>query len=127
MIGVVEAVRAVDTSSIDAELEQGQVPDGRIWPQERGIAVDWDQLVADQRAFVAARQANIPGTPTSLHRQAPVAKLHLDESGALQAEAVLGMAKEGVQKVRRRGLGKNPDKESSYYSVKAPKRGSTED
>lgn len=133
MVSMVDAVRRIDVSSIERELQaKGEsVPDGRIWPEGRGIEVDWRALVEQQKAFLEARRTSVPGVDVEGQRERRRARMEEKQETRKrqteEARRIVAAGKEGRQLFRRRGVGKRPDEEGVYYAVRRRKRGVGDD
>ncbi|KNZ52910.1 hypothetical protein VP01_33g3 [Puccinia sorghi] len=116
MLGMVDSVKEFEFGEEErAEDGKRMMADGRIWPTDESMPIDWDHLVQTQEAFLASRQTNLPGPKASR----PTHPSSIPNSSS-QSLAALQMATQGLHFVTRRGLGSQPHQENSFYVAKLP-------
>ncbi|KAA1098318.1 hypothetical protein PGT21_033219 [Puccinia graminis f. sp. tritici] len=121
MLAMVDSVKDFEPTAEDLKTKNGyEIPDGRIWPTDESLPIDWEALVQKQEDFIRSRQINIPGST-----KPNVGSGHSSETGSSKADSTgegvtLEMATEDIHTVRRRGLGQQPQNENIFYVAKLP-------
>ncbi|KAI7942444.1 hypothetical protein MJO28_012471 [Puccinia striiformis f. sp. tritici] len=126
MLAMVDSVKHFEPTEDLKINNHDEILDGRIWPTDESLPIDWESLVQNQEKFLRSRKNNIPGS-THLNENIKPGTSHPTEIrasssnlGFTEQEDALSMATEGVHIVRRRGLGQQPQNENLFYVARQP-------
>jgi hypothetical protein len=121
MLAMVDSVKDFDPSADDLKTKNGyEIPDGRIWPTDESLPIDWEALVQQQEDFIKSRQINIPGSTKPKVVSGHSSEIDSSRADSAQEDVTLEMASEDLHTVRRRGLGQQPQNENIFYVAKLP-------
>ncbi|PLW39501.1 hypothetical protein PCANC_16786 [Puccinia coronata f. sp. avenae] len=113
MLATVNSVKDFEPSKELKTFKMDKIPDGRIWPEQESLNVDWENLIQQQENFLKSRSNNLPVT----HGSNQVASASSEDSSE-QQPLILKMATNGVHTIQRKGLGNQPLKENLFYVAK---------
>ncbi|OAV93423.1 hypothetical protein PTTG_01588 [Puccinia triticina 1-1 BBBD Race 1] len=121
MLAVVDSVKDFEPAEdLRVQTNQCEIPDGRIWPADESLPIDWEALVQKQEGFLRSRKQKIPGSRNPNHLTAHPSEISPSKPIANDEYLTLDMAIDGVHTVRRRGLGQQPQNENVFYVAKQP-------